>query len=86
MTEGRTGDERAVDLLTAEVLLEIRDLLRDIRQRLAGEGVADLPAGDVNGELRRVRASLEAADTVEPLPGDAVAAKPESDRSVISES
>lgn len=85
MTEGRTDDGRALDLLTVEVLLEIRDLLRDIRGRLAGEGAAALPAVDLNGELRRVRALLE-TDPHEPLPGDVVAAEPGSDRSVISES
>lgn len=90
---GTLGHERGTDgrraggsLLTAEVLLEIRDLLRDIRGRLAGEGAADLPAADLSGELRRVRARLEEADTPEPLPGAVVAAEPEADRSVISES
>ncbi|WP_102126216.1 hypothetical protein [Deinococcus planocerae] len=86
MDHGRTEDERAAGLLTAEVLLEIRDLLRDIRGRLAGENAAPLAAADLGEELRRVQARLEAADAPEPLPGDVVAAEPESDRSVISES
>ncbi|WP_216319465.1 hypothetical protein [Deinococcus aestuarii] len=86
MDQGRTEDDRAAAVLTAELLLEIRDLLRDIRSRLAGEGAADLPGVDLSGELRRVRARLEEADPPESLPGDVVAAEPESDRSVISES